>query len=193
MIAGLWWGMLAGSTVIFALVMGLLALAFIRRRSAAGARQEIRLWIIGLGLAFPAVVLAALLVWGLVIGERLMPRPGPDVVVVTAEASLQAWDFGYADRPDLRTRGALHIPAARPVDVSITTTDVVHSFWVPRLAGKMDAIPGHTNVLRLSAERPGVYAGVSAEFSGPGYDTLTFEVVAHDEESWERFLAGETP
>ncbi len=55
------------------------------------------------------------------------------------------------------------------MDVQITTTDVIHSFWAPRLAGKLDAIPGHVNVLRIEADTPGDYAGVSAEFSGPGY------------------------
>lgn len=78
----------------------------------------------------------------------------------------------------------LHIPASRPVDVAITTVDVIHSFWVPRLAGKFDAIPGHVNVLRIEADAPGDYAGVSAEFSGRGYTRHRFIVRAHDEAAW---------
>lgn len=185
--------MLIGSLLILGLVMGLIALAFTRRSPARPKRQETRLWIVGLGIVFPGVVLAALLGFGLFVGERLLPRPEADTVEVSAEARRFVWSFGYADRPGLTTEGVLHIPAGRAVDVSVTTTDVVHSFWVPRLAGKIDAIPGHVNVLRLTADRPGVYAGISAEFSGPGYDDFTFEVVAHDGESWDRFLAGETP
>lgn len=185
--------MLIGSVLIFGLVMGLLALAFVPRGGLREPRREARFWIVWLGIVFPASVLAALLAYGLFVGERLLPRPDADVVQVRAEARRFVWSFGYADRPDLTTEGVLHIPAGRAVDVSVTTTDVVHSFWVPRLAGKIDAIPGHVNVLRLTAHRPGVYAGVSAEFSGPGYDDFGFQVVAHNPESWARVLAGDTP
>jgi len=61
---------------------------------------------------------------------------------------------------------------------------------VPRLAGKLDAIPGHTNVLRLQADTPGDYAGLSAEFSGPGYLGHRFTVRALEADDWEAFLAG---
>lgn len=185
--------MLIGSVLIFGLVMGLVALAFVRRRRPGAPRREARVWIVGLGIVFPASVLVALLAYGLFVGERLLPRPDADVVQVHAEARRFAWTFGYAERPDRTTEGVLHIPAGRAVDVSVTTADVVHSFWVPRLAGKIDAIPGHVNVLRLTADRPGVYAGVSAEFSGAGYDGFAFQVVAHDPESWALFLAGDAP
>jgi cytochrome c oxidase subunit 2/cytochrome aa3-600 menaquinol oxidase subunit 2 len=185
--------MLIGSIVIFGLVMGLVGLAFVRRGRPGEPRREARFWIVGLGLVFPASVLAALLAYGLVVGERLLPRPDTDVVQVRAEARRFAWSFGYADRPDLTTEGVLHIPAGRAVDVSVTTADVVHSFWVPRLAGKIDAIPGHVNIQRLTADRPGVYAGVSAEFSGPGYASFTFQVIAHDPQGWARFLGGVAP
>jgi cytochrome c oxidase subunit 2 len=187
-IATLWWVMLAGAAVIFALVMVLLALAF-RRRTRAGdeARRE-RLWVVQLGIAFPAAVLLALLVYGLAIGERLLPRAGPEVVGVGAEARRSAWTFTYVDAPGRTTENVLHIPARRPVDVAVTSADVIHSFWVPRLAGKIDAIPGHVNVLRIEADAPGVYAGRSAEFSGPGYDHFAFTVVAHDAAGWETFV-----
>ncbi|MFP4327855.1 MAG: cytochrome c oxidase subunit II [Paracoccaceae bacterium] len=187
-IATLWWVMLAGSVLIFGLVMALVAGAFRRRGSAPDDARMERRWIIGLGLAFPVAVLAALLGYGLVAGERLLPRERADLVQVSARASRTAWSFGYADRPGFETRGVLHIPAGRPVDVEITTADVIHSFWVPRLAGKLDAVPGHVNTLRIEADRPGRFAGVSAEFSGPGYHGLGFAVVAHDAEGWADFL-----
>jgi cytochrome c oxidase subunit 2/cytochrome aa3-600 menaquinol oxidase subunit 2 len=77
--------------------------------------------------------------------------------------------------------------------VEITSADVIHSFWVPRLAGKLDAIPGRTNVLRLQADAPGDYHGVSAEFSGAGYLGHRFTVRAVDDEDWAAFLAGGEP
>jgi len=184
--------MLAGAVLIFMLVMALVALAFRRGAPAADEKRLERLWIVKLGIAFPVAVLLALLAYGLFIGERLLPREGPDVVRVGAEARRMAWTFTYDDAPGVATENVLHIPARRPVDVAITTADVIHSFWAPRLAGKIDAIPGHVNVLRIEADEPGVYAGRSAEFSGPGYDHFAFTVVAHDAAGWEDFVTGAT-
>ncbi|WP_342767703.1 cytochrome B [Pseudoroseicyclus aestuarii] len=191
-IATLWWVMLAGAAAIFALVMVLLALPFLRRGKDAPEARGIKVWIIGLGLAFPMAVLAALLAYGLTVGERLLPRAEDGAIRVEAEGRQSGWTFRYADQPGRSTSGVLHIPAGRPVDVDITTGDVIHSFWVPRLAGKLDAIPGYVNTLRIEADAPGDYAGVSAEFSGIGYAGLTFTVTAHDEAGWQAFL-GDDP
>ena len=192
-IATLWWVMLAGSVMIFVLVMGLLAAAFRARRRPISEAAHERFWIAGLGLGFTMVVLAALLAYGLFIGEQLLPRTGTGAVDVHAEARRWSWRFAYADSPGVVTENVLHIPAGRPVDVSITSADVAHSFWVPRLAGKLDAIPGHVNVLRIAADLPGTYAGVTAEFNGKGYREHVFSVVAHDAEGWQAFLQGEVP
>lgn len=185
-IATLWWVMLIGATAIFAFVMALLALAW--RPARNGTTGGERVWIMGLGLAFPVTVLLALLGYALLVGERLMPRAADNVVTVQAQARQWAWTFSYGDAPGFTTEDVLHIPAGRPVDVEITTQDVIHSFWVPRLAGKLDAIPGHTNVLRIEADTPGTYAGRSAEFSGPGYDAHAFSVIAHGPDEWQAFL-----
>ncbi|MCB5177543.1 cytochrome c oxidase subunit II [Microvirga lenta] len=185
--------MLAGATVIFLFVMTLLVLAFSRGPAPASAQADEareKVWIVGLGIGFSVTVLAALLTYGLVVGERLLPRPGPEVVTVRAEGRQWAWSFSYADAPGHVTEGVLHIPAGRPVDVQVTTVDVIHSFWVPQLAGKLDAIPGHVNVLRIEAWAPGDYAGVSSEYNGPGYKDHVFTVRAHDEAGWIAFLAG---
>ena len=185
--------MLVGATGIFLLVMALVALAFRRGAPAADPARLERVWIHGMGIGFSVAVLAALLAYGLVAGERLLPRPAPDVISVAAEARQWTWSFTYTDAPERRTEGVLHIPAGRPVDVALTAGDVIHSFWVPRLAGKLDAIPGHVNVLRIEAREPGEYAGVSAEFNGAGYKDHRFSVIAHDAAGWARFLAGDAP
>lgn len=188
--------MLAGGGMIFVLVMALLFAALRRNAVPLGENQDesgTRVWMWGLGLGFPLVTLAALTGYGLVIGERLLPRDTPDLVTVQAEARQWAWTFRYAGTLVTATEGVLHIPAGRPVNVEITSTDVIHSFWVPRLAGKLDAIPGHVNLLRIEAARPGTYDGQSAEFSGRGYREHVFTVEAHDAASWAAFLAEGTP
>jgi len=181
--------MFAGASLIFALVMVLLLLSL--RQNNTGDAEQVRVWVIGLGLVFPMSILAALLAYGLVVGEKLLPRYSDDVVKVGAQGRLSAWSFTYNDAPDQSTQDVLHIPAGRPVDVVITTSDVIHSFWVPRLAGKLDAVPGRDNTLRIEADIPGTYQGVSAEFSGIGYDQFTFSVIAHDALGWDAFLNGE--
>lgn len=192
-IAFLWQVLLVGATAIFLAMMGLLALAFHRRPAPSRTSASEGVWFWTLGLAFPIVTLSSLTVFGLVVGDRLRVRALPDLVTVMAEARQWEWSFSYADVPGRVTRNILHIPAGRPVDVEITSRDVVHSFWVPRLAGKLDALPGRTNVLRIEADSPGGYAGLSAEFSGTGYREHVFSVLAHDPAGWEAFVQGMAP
>jgi len=186
----LWWVMLAGATAIFLFVATLLLLAF---RRPEPREVSVRWWIIGGGLVFPGVVLSALLVYGLITGERLLPNDERPPVHVEAQSSQYQWVFTQPGGAGgtIRTRNVLHIPAGRPIDVTLTTTDVIHSFWVPRLAGKLDAIPGHRNVLRIEASEPGVYPGVCAEYCGIGHSRHGFRVIAHDAAGWVRFQRGE--
>ena len=80
----------------------------------------------------------------------------------------------------VETDDTLYIPAGRPVDVIVTAEDVIHAFWVPQLAGKVDAIPGRRNLLRIEADRPGTHEGLCAEFCGLGHAAMRFELVAYD-------------
>lgn len=182
--------MFAAAVAILALVLALLALAWRPGRRVPMRAGRERIWIGGLGLAFPVAGLLLLLGYGLAVGERLIPRDAPDIVRVQAEARRWAWTFTYDSAPGRTTTDVLHIPAQRPVHVSITSSDVIHSFWVPRLAGKLDAIPGHVNVLRIEADEAGVFAGQSSEFSGRGYDSHAFTVVAHPPDTWQAFIEG---
>lgn len=187
-IAELWWIMLAGAAAIFALVLGLLALSF--RRTPRRASE--RVWLIGGGIVFPITVLTALLIAGIILGERSIPaRAG--ALEVAAEASQYRWRFFYPGTGAAPTDGLLHIPAGRPVTVALSTTDVIHSFWVPRLGGKMDAIPGHVNRLTIEASRPGTYFGLCAEYCGVGHSRHGFRVIAHAPAEWRGFAAGAKP
>ncbi len=82
----------------------------------------------------------------------------------------------------------LHIPLGRPVVVDMVSEDVIHSFWVPKLGGKMDMIPGRTNRLKLQADKAGVYGGQCAEFCGGAHSLMGFVVVAHEPGDWQRWF-----
>jgi heme/copper-type cytochrome/quinol oxidase subunit 2 len=179
-VATLWWVMLGGAVLLAGLVFALLAVAMVRRHRED--RVADRTWIVGLGLAMPSAVLLALLGYALFVGGRILPTPAPDTVTIGVEARRYAWAF--RDPAGRVSENVLHIPAGRPVDLVITATDVIHSFWVPRLAGKMDAIPGHPNRLRIVAARPGRYRGECAEYCGTGHRDHGFTVIAHDAAGW---------
>lgn len=177
--------MFVGGTAIFLFVMVLLALAFLR----PGVGRDIapRRWLVWGGLAFPGVTLSALLVFALANGERLLPHPEAGVYAIEAIPSQWAWTFRYPD--GRQTIDKLHLPVGRPIDMHVTGTDVIHSFWVPRLGGKVDAIPGHVNVLRIQADRAGTFGGVCSEFCGTGHTDMRFTAIAHDGEQFEQALA----
>jgi len=187
-IADLWWVMLIGATLIFAFVMILLALAFLRPGIGRGTPAS--WWLIGGGLAFPAVVLTPLLVYALWSGERLFPTGDPAVAQVDVVARQWEWTFTYRNAAGqrLRSSNTLHIEAGQPVQLNITSADVIHGFWVPRLAGKIDAIPGHTTVLQLKADAPGRYRGVCAEFCGVAHLEMQFAIEAHASEDFNAVL-----
>ena len=174
-IAWLWWAMLAGAGALTLLVLVLLGLGFGPPRATRP-----RIWTHGLGLWFSLSVLGAVLGAGLWVGERIVPRDD-GAVEVRAHAYQWGWRFSH-EGPDgeaVETEGHLHIPAGAPVDVLITSSDVIHSFWVPQLAGKLDAIPGRTNRARILAGAAGDYGGVCAEFCGIGHAGMRFVVTAH--------------
>lgn len=177
-IAWLWWVMLVGAGVLTVLVVVLVALSF------RGPNElPARVWTHRLGIWFSLAILTATLGTGLWVGERILPRD-EGAVVVEAHAMQWHWQFTHEDAAGNRvqTNDLLHIPAGVPVDVLVTSEDVIHSFWVPQLAGKMDAIPGRINRTRIIADAPGRYSGLCAEFCGIDHAWMRFEVQAH--ENW---------
>lgn len=188
-VANFWWVMLAGATALTLLVFVLLLLAFLRRGSEG--RTSPTLWIGGLGVSMPIVVLLALVGYALMLGERIIAPGVSSTVVIEATGRQWSWEFSHRiGNATQVTRDEMHMPAGQPVVLRIAAVDVLHSFWVPRLAGKMDAIPGHVNVLRLQASEPGVYEGQCAEFCGSGHSGHLFRVIAHDEAGWAAFQQG---
>lgn len=185
-IATMWWVMLAGATVLFLLVMTLFALVI--RRPGWGSSVSPTRWIVLGGLALPAVVLLPLIAYALIAGERLLPLPGHSPLRIEASAQQWTWSFRYPENGGVVTRNELHLPAGQPVDIDVSSQDVIHAFWIPRLAGKIDALPGHVNRLRIRAERPGRYDGLCNEFCGLGHSKMRFTVIVHRQEDYSAAL-----
>jgi cytochrome c oxidase subunit II len=128
-------------------------------------------------------------------GHSLLPLPpadGQQVIRIDVTGRQWQWEIHYPGT-GLHLVDELHIPAGLPVDVHLHSADVIHSFWVPRLAHKLDAIPGHVNVLRLVADEPGSYRGQCAEFCGLGHAHMDFVVHAHAPEDFYRWLEAAPP
>lgn len=181
----LFWVMLAGSVLVW---LAVLAIAWhaLRRRRPADARRAHWLILAG-GVATPTVVLGALLAWGLVLMPRLRAAVPADALHVAVSGEQWWWRVRYEDA-GVETANEIRIPVGRPVALSLTSPDVIHSFWVPALAGKVDMIPGRSNTLVLQADRPGTFRGVCAEFCGASHAQMRLLVVAMPPDAFARWL-----
>lgn len=186
------WVLLIGGTIILLIVLAAFAIAL---WGSAGLRRKLggdrAIWIGG--VAFPAVVLTALLVWGLWLTGDLAAkaaRPGEMRIRVTGE--MWWWRVAYLDeagRPVMQDANELHVPVGQSVLLELDSADVIHSFWVPRLSGKVDMVPGRRNLLRIQADQPGTYGGQCAEYCGGPHALMGFAVVAHTPESFAAWKA----
>lgn len=180
--------MLAGAGLLTVFVIGLLWLVY--RLPGFGSGLGGDKWMLYGGLVMPGIVLTALVGFALFAGERLLAHPGDGVPRVAAQGEMWNWRFSYPDIPGAAETEVLHIPVGQAVDVLVTSVDVIHSFWVPRLAGKIDAIPGHQNIVRIEADREGTYQGICAEFCGLGHTDMRFVVIAHAQEDYAAAVLG---
>ena len=172
-------GMAVTVTLVTMLVLGLALFGPRRWRKALGGSRLV--WIGG--LAFPVVVLSALLVWGLILTAHLERPSGPGEMRIRVSGEMWWWRVAYLDAQGNETfadANEVHIPAGVPVTFELESADVIHSFWVPQLGGKKDMIPGRRNTLRLQADAPGVYGGQCAEYCGGPHALMGLVVVAHD-------------
>lgn len=183
------WVLFIGGGAIFAGVMLLLARSLCRRSGTVNAR----LWVIGGGLVFPGAVLAALFVWSLPMTPSWKPLPAPGALVVRVTGHMWWWDVRYGDAAgaEIRTANEIRIPVGRPVFLALDSADVIHSFWVPQLAGKLDMLPGRLQHLQLVADRPGTYRGQCAEFCGEQHANMALQVVALPPAEFDAWLAAQ--
>lgn len=189
-IATLWWTMLVGSAALFALIMVLFALVI--WRPGWGAKVSPGRWIVLGGIVLPALILVPLVTYGMIVGERLLPFPKPSALRIEVEARQWIWTFRYPDNGGVTTVSTLHLPAGIPIDIAVSSRDVIHSFWIPRFAGKIDAVPGHINHLRIQANEPGRFEALCSEFCGLGHTGMRFVVLVHPAKDFAAALAEAT-
>lgn len=189
--AWLWWGMFSFASAV---LIALTALWLHAMRRDAGevsdseAQRQQNRWVLAGGVGLPVASIALLLAFGIPAGHKMLPLPPAqgEALVIEVEAHQWLWQVRYPD-DGIELTNELHIPIDTPVDIHLSTADVIHSFWVPRLAGKLDTIPGRTNILRLEADRPGDYHGQCAEFCGAGHAHMPFVVTAHPLEAFTQW------
>lgn len=180
----------AGAAVILVLVMALLV------HGALGEprRASTELWVIGGGILFPVIVLSALLGYEGLTHALAGPAP-PGAPRIEVEGRQWWWEVRYlapsGDGDAVVTANEIHIPTGAAVELILTTPDVIHSFWVPSLAGKVDMVPGRRNRLTLQADREGRYRGQCAEFCGVQHAQMALLVVAVPAATFQTWLARE--
>ena len=185
----LWWVMFWVCLIVSAIVFVLLAVSLIRRRRATQPTPPLgNKFIIISGIILPAVILVGLLFANLRASVALRSEP-ETALTIRVVGRQWWWDVHYPEL-GITTANELHIPVGRPVRVELRSADVIHSFWVPRLGGKMDMIPGveFTNYV-LRADKPGEYRGQCAEFCGLQHALMAFYVVALTPDKFDQWAA----
>jgi cytochrome c oxidase subunit 2 len=116
---------------------------------------------------------------------------GPNVVQVQVIGHQWWWEYKYPQYK-ITTANELHIPAGKQVSIHMTSNDVIHSFWPPKLAGKVDVIPGRTNHMVIEADKPGNFYGQCAEYCGLSHANMRLRVIADSPSDFQRWVDGQT-
>jgi cytochrome c oxidase subunit II len=199
------WGLSFVSCAVIVIITVLLIAAIVRRRAPARSPDEVTRggrglrWIyVGTGVS--TLVLFACSIWSMVTLAKVAAPPTPPAVTIDIVGHQWWWEARYRGVPAQRsftTANELHIPVGQPVRLQLTGQDVIHSFWVPQLAGKTDVIPGLTNVAWLQADKPGVYYGQCTEYCGHQHAHMGVIVVAESPQAfatwWDHQLSASPP
>ena len=177
---GVWWLLFGLAAAVYAVVAGLILFAIVRGRRGEPrtSRLDDNSFVVVGGLIIPLAILLVVAVVT-VRGTNEVRQPEAGALRIDVRAHDWWWEVRYPTT-GIVTANEIHVPVGRQVAVHITTADVIHSFWVPQLAGKLDAVPDQDNILRFTAEKAGVYRGECAEFCGIQHANMNFLVVAED-------------
>jgi cytochrome c oxidase subunit 2 len=183
--ATLTWVMVGLAAVVWLAVMGLLVAGLLRRRrgearppdAARDAGSGAIALVVACGIVVPVLVLAGLMAVTARTLAAVAAPPTATALTVEVTGHLWWWEVHYRE-PDVTTANEIHVPAGQPVQLVLRSQDVIHSFWVPQLMGKLDVIPGQTNTTWLQADAPGTYRGQCAEYCGLQHAHMALLVIA---------------
>jgi cytochrome c oxidase subunit 2 len=190
-------GLLAVAVAVVVIVSVLVVVGILRsRQRSAVPIDQIPLsethateWI-SIGVGVSTIVLIGLVVWTSITMAHIANPPTEPALTIEVRGHQWWWEAVYLnENPSqiFKTANEIHIPVGRPVRFALKGTDVIHSFWVPALGGKTDAIPGQTNLTWLQADRPGVYRGQCSEYCGQQHAHMDFVVMADAPDSFENW------
>lgn len=193
-IARSWWILYWSALVVCLLVFAILFAAIWRRRrsevDAGQAEARGKAAVLWGGGIIPLLLLIVTTVL-ILLGMRWLDTRAPDdALTVHITGHMFWWELDYADY-GFASANELHIPVGEPVRLELESADVIHSFWVPQLHGKMELVPGRTNELVIQADAPGVYSGFCAEFCGPGHSHMRIMVIAQMPDEFEAWAQGQ--
>lgn len=186
--ADLWWLMLGLGVAVFLVFAVLLVTGLFRQpTSELPADRRLGQWLTGWGVVAPLVILTVVFgatVWAM----RVLPTQAPDDALVIEVVGHQwRYEVSYPDE-GVSVTNELHLPTDRPIALRLTSADVIHSFWVPSLGGKMDMLPDGVNTLVLEASEPGEHESLCAEFCGLHHADMRLTVVAEPAEQFEEWV-----
>lgn len=189
-IASLFWWMTGGMLAVWLIVVGIGLYATYLSPGEVSISAARRLVVVG-GVVVPAVLLTVLLAHGLALIPPLTAPPPPGSLTVAITGEQWWWRVRYLgpDGASVELANELHLAAGEPVELRLDSADVIHSLWIPALAGKMDMIPGRTTRLTLEPTRAGVFDGLCAEYCGASHAFMAFSVVVSEPEEFRRWLA----
>ena len=176
-IANLFWWMAGGATLVWLVMMSLATYTLVLHRGPHSERQTRLLVIMG-GAVVPTVLLTILLCFGLSMLPGLV-KPAPEgSLVIDVDGAQWWWRVRYAAESDtpIELANEVCIPVDEPVEFHLRSEDVIHSFWIPSIGGKVDMIPGRTTRLVLHPTRTGVFRGACAEYCGTSHALMNFYV-----------------
>jgi cytochrome c oxidase subunit II len=162
----------------------------VRARPEVFPPRRAKLLIIGGGALVPTVVLAALLVYGLAMLPDLLARAPEGSLRIAVTGHQWWWRVQYlpASGDKVATANEIRLPVGEPVEFELESADVIHSFWIPALGGKVDMIPGRRTRLLLHPVKTGTFRGVCAEYCGASHALMAFDVVVMEKVEFARWL-----
>jgi len=191
-LADLFWIMTVGAAAVWLFVGVITVVVIVRSRARRERWGNGLVW--GGGVVLPVAVLTVLLPYAFMVMVELRAEPGPGAMKVHITGHTWWWEVAY-EAPELGGRvvsaNELRIPVNTPVEVTLASADVIHSFWVPALGGKMDLIPGRVNRMVIEADTVGEYRGQCAEYCGQMHAWMAFRAVAMERDAFDAWLRKE--